>query len=76
VLNNSLKCNAENKLLRAAFPAGTRPQMVNLKLGTYLTDFLESTFGGENAKSQAFCGGEIFRHAPVYRACINHAPAR
>src|SRR5208337_2402710 len=46
--------------------------MVNSERQIYLTDFLNRTFAGENAKNRAFCGGEIFKSAPVYHSGINH----
>ncbi len=46
--------------------------IVNSALVLYLTDFLGSIFGGENAKNFDFCGGEKFKIAPVYHRAINY----
>jgi hypothetical protein len=48
---------------------------VNSKLETYLTDFLESRFAGENAKNRALCAKTRFNAARVYHFQVNHAPA-
>ncbi len=47
--------------------------MVNFKSQIYLTDFLKATLRDEIAKNLHFCGGEIFKSAPVYHAGVNHA---
>jgi len=49
--------------------------VVNSRKILTLTDFVESTFGGENAKNSGFCAKMRFNSRRVYRAKFNHAPA-
>ncbi len=48
---------------------------VNFDLRIYLTDFLNREIVGENVKMRAFCGGKIWKSAPVYRSGVNHGAA-
>jgi hypothetical protein len=41
----------------------------------YLTDFLNRTFAGENAKNLQFCGGKYSDASSVYHEAINHGAA-
>jgi hypothetical protein len=54
----------------------TRPGLGRLSLiqalRLYLTDFLNRTFPGENAKIRAFSGGEKLKTAAVYQTRIKH----
>ncbi len=47
--------------------------LVNPRNNLYLTDFLNRTFAGENARIFDFCGGKKLKPAPVYHAKINYA---
>ncbi len=49
--------------------------MVNPRKNLYLTDFEESTFGGENAKNSGFCAEMTFNSRRVYHANINYVTA-
>ncbi len=49
--------------------------MVNYAAEIYLTDFQESTFGGENAKNPGFCAKMTFDSRRVYHDAINYGAA-
>jgi hypothetical protein len=46
--------------------------MVYARKNLTLTDFLNRTFAGENAKCRDFCGGNKSERDPLYHAGINH----
>jgi hypothetical protein len=51
------------------------PLWLNSVLKVYLTDFLNRTFPGENAKNRAFCGVEKMEAASVYQLHVNQGAA-
>jgi hypothetical protein len=55
--------------------AGCAPLLLIAALKLYLTDFLNRTFPGENAKNRDFFGGKIFKARLVYQPSIKHGPA-
>jgi hypothetical protein len=49
--------------------------MVNPEIETNLTDFVESTFVGENSKFVGYCAGITINSRRVYPFAINYASA-